>query len=131
VTAGLAVEARPLVAGDPDRLFQVFANLLDNAVRAGPAGSEVAVRLRGEAGWAVVSVADAGPGIPPEEVDRIFERFYQLDKSRARSGGRGFGLGLAIAREIVAAHGGVIEVESEVGRGSVFRVRIPSASSKI
>jgi signal transduction histidine kinase len=131
VTAGLAVEAKPLVSGDPDRLFQVFANLLENAVRAGPAGSEVAVRLRGEAGWAVVSIADAGPGIPPEEIDRIFERFYQLDKSRARSGGRGFGLGLAIAREIVAAHGGVIEVESEVGRGSVFRVRIPSVSSKI
>jgi signal transduction histidine kinase len=128
VTAALAAEANPLVTGDPDRLFQVFANLLDNAIRAGPAGSAVAVRLARDGDRAVVEIADRGPGIPPEERGRIFERFYQLDKSRARGGGGGFGLGLAIVREIVEAHGGEITVESEVGRGSVFRVRIPSGN---
>ncbi|HUF39767.1 MAG TPA: HAMP domain-containing sensor histidine kinase [Anaerolineales bacterium] len=126
VRAALSTDANPPVSGDPDRLFRVFANLLENAIRAAPAGSEVAVRLAADPGWAVVSVADTGPGIPPGEDERIFERFYQLDKSRARGGGQGFGLGLAIAREIVEGHGGVIEVESEVGRGSVFTVKIPS-----
>ena len=122
----LTVDANPTIPGDPDRLYQVFANLLENAVQVSPAESEVKIRLGMEGGSAVVSVADNGPGIPPEEAGRIFERFYQLDKSRARGGGGGVGLGLAIAREIVEAHRGTIEVESEPGRGSVFRVRIPA-----
>ena len=131
VTAAVDAPAVVVAPGDGDRLFQVFTNLLDNAVRNSPAGSEIAVRLRAEGGTAVVEIVDAGPGIPPEERDRIFERFYQLDKSRVKGPGGGFGLGLAIAREIVEAHGGGITVESEVGRGSVFAVRIPIEGSKI
>jgi signal transduction histidine kinase len=126
VEVELSAPVDPVVDGDADRLFQVFANLLENAVRAGPAGSVVSIRLVQEGERAVVEISDQGSGIPPGEQERIFERFYQLDKSRAKGAGSGFGLGLAIAREIVEAHGGEIDVESELGRGSVFKVRIPA-----
>jgi signal transduction histidine kinase len=114
------------VSGDGDRLAQVFTNLLDNAVKHSPAGAPV--RVQGEAGrgWVAVHVEDRGPGIPAEEVSRIFERFYQLDKSRRGGEGRGAGLGLAISREIVQAHGGSLTVSSRVGEGSTFSVRLPA-----
>jgi len=111
--------------GDGDRLTQVFIILLDNALQHTPAGGQVTVEAQpgGEA-QVSVSVADTGPGIPPEDLPRIFERFYQVDKSRARKSD-GSGLGLAIAREIVAAHGGRIVAESIVGVGSKFTVHLP------
>ena len=115
----------PLVA-DGDRLAQVVANLLDNALKHTPAGGMVtlAAAPAAEAGAVEISVIDTGPGIAAEDLSRIFERFYQVDKSR-QAAGRGAGLGLAISREIVAAHGGQIRGESVVGLGSKFVVRLP------
>lgn len=129
---GVAVEVDvagplPLVAGDKDRLGQVFANLLDNALKHAQGGGEAArIVLRAEqrAGWAVCSVTDNGPGIPADDLPRIFERFYQVDKSRVRRS-EGSGLGLAIALEIVRAHGGLIRAESVEGLGTRFTVELP------
>lgn len=114
------------VYGDGDRLAQVVTNLLDNALKHTPAGGQVTVRVWEEGPWALVAVQDTGEGIPPEALPRIFERFYQLDQ--ARRGGAG--LGLSIAYEIVRAHGGTITVQSEPGKGSVFVVKLPRASSE-
>ncbi len=113
-----------IVIGDGDRLAQVFTNLLDNAITHTPQGGKVSIemRKRGDA-QVVVTVTDTGTGIPPEDLSRVFERFYQVDKSRRRK--RGVGLGLAITKEIVEAHGGQIAVESIVGMGSRFTVRFP------
>ncbi len=128
----------PAIQGDGDRLAQVFGNLIDNALKHAPAGGKVIVSARAMTGSSVarrgkpwpgaveVSVTDTGPGIPPEDLARIFERFYQIDKSRARAGSSGsLGLGLAIAKEIVAAHGGSIHAESVTGLGTKFVVRLP------
>ncbi len=109
------------VTGDSDRLAQVFTNLLDNALKHTPRGGEVRVQARRTADGVEVSVSDTGEGIPPEAQQRIFERFYRGDK--ARSGGSA-GLGLAIAREIVRAHGGDITVQSTPGKGSTFVVKL-------
>jgi len=128
--AGVALELdvpeKLFVTGDGDRLAQVFANLLDNSVAHAPAGGKVTVvARRGEEGQGVeVTVTDTGEGIPAEALSRIFERFYQVDKARRRS--RGAGLGLAITKEIVEAHGGTVTAESVVGLGSKFTVRIPA-----
>ena len=130
----------PLVA-DADRLNQVFSNLIDNALKYTPPGGLVTVSARPVDGWIEVEVADNGPGIPPDELERIFERFYQTDKARSGGNRRGVGLGLAIAREIVQAHGGKIRAynRSQVNppapagdstlatrRGSVFVVMLPA-----
>jgi signal transduction histidine kinase len=116
------------VTGDGDRLAQVFIVLLDNALKHTPSGGQVSVAAHcPNASQVSVSVSDTGPGIPTEDLSRIFERFYQVDKSRARKRG-GAGLGLAIAKEIVTAHGGEIVAESIVGMGSKFTVRLPMAS---
>jgi len=114
-----------VVTGDTDRLAQVFTNLLDNSVAHTPAGGKVTIAARrvDEGRTVEVTVTDTGEGIPAEALPRIFERFYQVDKSRRR--GRGAGLGLAIAKEIVEAHGGTITAESVVGLGSRFTVRLP------
>jgi signal transduction histidine kinase len=122
---GPVVEVRGVsagrVRGDPDRLRQVVRNLVDNAVRH--ARSTVTLGLQTRAGSAVLTVADDGPGIPPAERERIFERFTRLDEARAIDNG-GNGLGLAIAREIVAAHGGTIEAENPAS-GARLVVRLP------
>ncbi|MFZ5916241.1 MAG: sensor histidine kinase [Chloroflexota bacterium] len=119
----LPVQGR--VSGDGDRLAQVFIILLDNAIKHTPPEGRVSVVAQAVPGsLAAVSVIDTGPGIPAEELMRIFERFYQVDKSRARKKG-GTGLGLAIAREIVIAHGGEIVAESVVGVGTKFTVKLP------
>lgn len=119
------VNSLPSLIGDGDRLAQVFTNLIDNALKHTPKGGRV--RLKGEtgSGWVSVHVDDTGPGIPPEELSRIFERFYQIDKARSGSGPRGAGLGLAISREIVEAHGGSLKAKSVVRKGSRFTVRLP------
>ncbi len=108
--------------GDADRLAQVFTNLLDNALKHTPPGGEVRVSAQRTADGIEVSVADTGSGIPPEVLPHIFERFYRGDK--ARSGGERAGLGLAIAREIVRAHGGDIIAHSTPGKGSIFMVKL-------
>lgn len=139
--AGIALEVQappsmPAVVGDPERLGQVFGNLVDNAIKhsAGvPGGGRVALDAEQQDRMAVCSVTDNGPGIPAGDLPRVFERFYQVDKSRARRGGlsnssgqaRGAGLGLAIAQEIVQAHGGRIAVESVEGLGTRFTVYLP------
>jgi two-component system sensor histidine kinase VicK len=99
-------------------------------VRGQEGGGQVVLRAEGRDGKVLCSVTDNGPGIPPEDVGRIFERFYQVDKSRAREG-RGAGLGLAIAREIVQAHGGQIRVESVEGLGTRFVVELPVAKIEV
>lgn len=113
------------ILGDERRLRQVFMNLLDNALKYTPAGGAVQIRIVAESGQATVSVFDDGPGIPPEDLPHIFERFYRVDKSRNRVDG-GSGLGLSLVKSLVEAHGGTVNVESVVGKGSVFHVNIPS-----
>jgi two-component system sensor histidine kinase ResE len=115
----------PMLIGDGDRLAQVFTNLIDNALKHTPQGGVVKLGSELELAWITIHVDDGGPGIPPNELSRIFERFYQLDKARSGSGPRGVGLGLAISREIVQAHGGTITAASAVGQGSRFSVRLP------
>jgi len=109
---------------DPDRLTQVLRNLVRNAVTSTQPGGRVTVAADARDGFLEITVADDGPGIPPDEVEHIFERFHRLDQSRARDSG-GSGLGLAIARAIIDAHGGTIHAESTHGRGAIFRLRLP------
>ncbi|MGD8456876.1 MAG: HAMP domain-containing sensor histidine kinase [Anaerolineales bacterium] len=119
----------PSFIGDGDRLSQVFTNLVDNALKHTPQGGQVAIRAHRNGEWVQVSVADTGPGIPPEELTRIFERFYQLDKARKGGAGRGVGLGLSIARQIIQAHNGTLSAQSKAGEGSVFIVSLPAVQS--
>jgi two-component system phosphate regulon sensor histidine kinase PhoR len=112
------------IRGDDDRLGQLLVNLLHNAIKFSPAGGDVTVRARSAETEVVVSVEDQGLGIPRADLDRVFERFYKVDKARVRGKG-GTGLGLAIARHIVEGHGGRIWVESEEGRGATFSFAIP------
>jgi len=117
-------ERLPQVRGDPDMLTRLFANLLDNGLKYTPQGDRVTLSARLASPRAVeVVVADTGPGIPPESLSRIFDRFYRLEQHRP--GGKGLGLGLAIAKEIVEAHGGKIWAESEPDQGAKFIVSLP------
>jgi two-component system, OmpR family, sensor kinase len=120
---------RPLVVlGAESRLRQVVDNLLTNARVHTPAGTPIHVRLAAANGEVVLEVADTGPGVPAEEADRIFERFYRTDQSRTRSQG-GVGLGLAIVRSVVDAHGGAVGYRARQGGGSLFRVVLPLAGA--
>jgi signal transduction histidine kinase len=114
----------PMV-GDPARLEQVLLILLDNAARHTPTGGTITVAARVQGGDALMTVSDTGEGIPPDAIAHVFDRFYRADAARARDDRRGAGLGLAIARGIIRAHGGDIEVRSDPGRGDVFTVRLP------
>ncbi len=117
----------PLALADPDRMEQVLLNLLDNAVKFSPSGSEVAVEVDGYQGEAVqVKIRDQGIGIAAETLPRIGERFFRADRARSRAEG-GSGLGLAIARALVEAHGGRLSVESEEGVGTVVFFTVPLA----
>jgi heavy metal sensor kinase len=117
------------VDGDRARMKQVVVNLLDNAIKYTPEGGAVHVRVAAVGRQAVLEVADTGIGIPEAAVPHIFERFFRVDRSRSRQPD-GAGLGLAIVRSICNAHGGAAEVESAVGRGSRFRIRLPLAADK-
>ncbi|WFE30776.1 ATP-binding protein [Solwaraspora sp. WMMD791] len=120
-----------VVFGDDARLRQVIGNLMANAINHTPADATVTLRLRAEEpGFATVEVADDGPGLTPEQSERVFERFYRADAARTRSAERpsGTGLGLAIVAALVAAHSGTVEVESTPGEGATFRVRLPLAT---
>jgi two-component system phosphate regulon sensor histidine kinase PhoR len=115
-------QERTGVRADPSRLEQVLVNLIHNAIKFTPAGGEVALSARADGEFVRFAVRDTGAGIPQDDLERIFERFYKAD--RARSGG-GTGLGLSISRHLVEAHGGRIWVESTEGRGSTFFFTIP------
>ena len=116
--------AGPLIVwADRQRLGQVFANLLTNAVKYSPEGGEIVLRVSALAGEARVAVIDRGVGIPPEALPHLFSRFYRVAATAERT--QGLGLGLYITRRIVEAHGGRIDVESELGRGSTFTVTLP------
>jgi two-component system OmpR family sensor kinase len=111
------------ITGDADRLAQVITNLLTNAIQYNRDGGQVSVKLESQTGLAVLTVHDTGPGIAAEDLPHVFERFYRGDKSRTGSGSTG--LGLAIAKAIVEAHGGTIEAASKKGYGTTFTVRLP------
>jgi two-component system phosphate regulon sensor histidine kinase PhoR len=118
----------PPVRGDAARLGQVVVNLVHNAVKFSPDGGEITIRTHVDDGLVVTSVADHGIGIPQGARDRVFERFYKVDRARLRAeAGGGTGLGLAIARHVVEQHGGRIWVESEDGAGSTFSFALPVA----
>ena len=122
----LRTELQPQVSmrGDRAQLGLLLSNLLDNALRYTPAKGTVCVRLDATESRAMLQVADSGEGIPARELPRVFERFYRVDKARARQTG-GTGLGLAIVRHVAEAHGGTVRVDSELGRGSTFTVTLP------
>ena len=119
-----------IVLADEDALTQVFGNLIENAMKYGKGGRRVLVGAREMEDCVEFSVQDFGPGIAFEHLDRIFERFYRVDKARSRESG-GTGLGLAIAKHIVLAHGGTIRVESELGFGATFLFTLPLAVSGV
>jgi len=123
------IEPLPDIVADGDRLAQVFTNLIDNAIAHTPSGGQVTILAEARNGGIQVSIVDTGPGIPAAELGRVFERFYQIDKSRARSYRKGTGLGLAITHEIIEAHGGHIRVESAPGGGATFTVWLPATRS--
>lgn len=110
--------------GDADRLAQVLDNLLSNAIRHAPPGSQIGLLMTEEAQWLQVYVSDQGERIASEGLPLIWDRFYRIDKSRNRSLG-GSGLGLSISRGLVEAMGGTITAESEKGKGSIFKIRLP------
>lgn len=112
-----------MVLGDELRLRQVLSNLLDNAIAHTPPETPVEVRVYAEAPHVFLEVADAGPGMTPEQAERVFERFYRADPARGRKAG-GSGLGLAIVAALVAAHNGQVTVDTELGVGTTFRVRL-------
>jgi two-component system OmpR family sensor kinase len=129
-----AADGALVVLGDEPRLRQVVANLMANALNHTPAGSPVEVRAR--TAWpngvphALLEVADHGPGLSPEQAERVFERFYRADPARSHADG-GSGLGLAIVAALVAAHSGTVEVDSRPGRGASFRVLLPLAPGAV
>ena len=108
-----------------DRLDQVITNLLANAIYYNRDGGEIRVNTRATGGLAELTVSDTGPGIAAEDLPHVFERFYRADKSRARAEGRA-GLGLAICKAIVEAHGGAISAGSVPGAGACFTFRLPA-----
>jgi signal transduction histidine kinase len=114
------------LTGDLKRLRQALANLLDNAIKYTPARGRVTIEASGNAGQVVIRVKDSGPGIPPAEIPRIWDRLYRGDQSRSQ---RGLGLGLSLVKAIVAAHRGRVEVASQSGAGSAFSVYLPKELS--
>jgi two-component system phosphate regulon sensor histidine kinase PhoR len=127
ITASLEVPAGLSVDADPERLRQVFANLLDNAVKYNTDGGRITVSAAREGGSVRVAISDTGIGIPDADLSRVFERFYRVDKARSRELG-GTGLGLSIVKHIVESHGGAIAVTSRLGQGSKFSFTLPGAA---
>ena len=117
----------PLVHVDPERMTQVFGNLVSNALRYTPAGGAIRLGASAKDGHVVMQVQDTGTGIAPEDLPNIFERFYRGDKARSQVGESG--LGLAIAKSVVEMHGGAIAAASEPGQGSVFTVTLAAGAS--
>jgi two-component system sensor histidine kinase SenX3 len=135
LTASHAIEVRPAGAGadlvgNPRQLASALGNLVENAVKYSDAGSTVQVEAVVDGSWVELVVRDQGIGIPARDLDRIFERFYRVDKARSRATG-GTGLGLSIVRHVATNHGGTVSVESREGEGSTFTLRLPRAGSAV
>ena len=128
LAAKLAAELRPAMV-DPDRIVQAIVNLLSNAVKFAPSGSSVTVAATGTEQWVTVTVSDEGEGIAPENLNRLFRKFQQVDSSPSRRKG-GTGLGLAIAKALVEQHGGRIYVDSELHKGTRFSLTLPVATAE-
>jgi two-component system sensor histidine kinase SenX3 len=118
------------VGGDPRQLVSAIANLLENACKYGDRGSTVEVLSRSEGHWVEILVRDHGIGIPSSDLERVFERFYRVDRARSRETG-GTGLGLAIVRHVAGNHHGEVSVTSEEGVGSTFTLRLPAGSGPV
>lgn len=127
IAVSIMADAPAEVKGDSVALDRVVFNLIENAIRYSPAGETVTVRVSVQNAEALLEVADTGTGIAPEHLPHLFERFYRVDKARSRKLG-GAGLGLSIVKALVEAHGGHVEVRSEIGKGSRFIVRLPQAA---
>jgi signal transduction histidine kinase len=125
----MQVPMLPPIGGDGDRLVQVFTNLIDNAIKHTPPGGSVTLRAILHENGILTQISDTGEGIPAEDVPHIFDRFYQVDKSRQRGSREGVGLGLTIVKQIVEAHGGKIWAESKEGAGTTIAVWFPAPAS--
>ena len=121
VTAGPGAST---VTGDPAKLHDALRNLVENAVRHGAEGTDITIAARRDGDALVIEIADRGPGIPPQDLQRIFERFYRVDRARTRDDG-GTGLGLAIVKHLIGLHGGTVTAANRDGGGAVFTVRLP------
>lgn len=121
-----AVDDNIQVAGDKERIFQLFLNLADNAVKYTPENGSIEIRLKSINNYAEFSIKDNGIGIPEEHLPHVFERFYRVDRSRSRMSG-GFGLGLAVCKTIVEAHNGSINIQSDISHGTTVIVKFPQA----
>ena len=130
IEVDLPSQALPSIQVDAERIGQVVRNLLSNAIAYTPAGGRIEVAARRVNDGIEMSVTDTGVGISPQDLPYIFERFYRADKSRARATG-GAGLGLTIAKRLVEAHGGKIEAQSEVGKGTRFSITLPIADAQM
>lgn len=128
----ILINAKPIknvfVLVDEVSATEALVTLLDNAIKYSPEGSEVKVRVKVDQKSAVFSVKDTGPGIAAEELPHIFDRFYRADSSRTKQGIGGYGLGLAIAKNIASTHGGSVNVSSKVGKGSTFTISFPTTA---
>jgi two-component system, OmpR family, phosphate regulon sensor histidine kinase PhoR len=116
------------VAADPAKLHDVLRNLMENASNYGPEGGTIEIASRQDGDAVAISVADHGPGLPAADLTRVFERFYRVDRSRARDPG-GTGLGLSIVRHLVELHGGTVVAANREGGGALFTIRIPTGPS--
>lgn len=124
ITCILEIRHRPLVRANPDQMTQLWTNLISNGIRYTPPGGEIRVILDEQEGWAIGTVEDSGIGIAPEDRLRIFEEFYRTPQAKELEP-HGTGLGLPLVKRIVEGHGGTIEIESELGKGSHFTFRLP------
>ena len=124
LTSDMRVHQDLYVTGDVEQLYRLVSNLIANAIQYTPAGGLVSVILNSSNDYALIQIQDTGIGIAPEDRERIFDRFYRVNSDRSRRTG-GSGLGLAIARAIVQAHDGSLQVQSELGKGSTFTIRLP------
>jgi signal transduction histidine kinase len=127
VTLEILTEGERPVRGSQRDLALLVRNLIDNAIRYSHGGGRVVVEVESDGEEVTLRVSDTGIGIPSRDIPRIFERFYRVDRARSRETG-GTGLGLAIVKHVVENHGGTVEVESELGRGTTFRIKLPAAS---
>ena len=124
----IAVDAAPdasTLSGDPAKLQDALRNLIENAVNYAAEGTTIEVTTRRESGDIIIDVADRGPGVPPSDLERVFERFYRVDRARSREQG-GTGLGLAIVKHLIGLHGGCVTAANREGGGAVFSVRLPA-----
>ncbi len=124
LTSDIRVSGPLYVIGNSEQLYRLVSNLIANAIQYTRAGGQVTVTLTVNDNHAAIDIQDTGIGIAPEELHRIFDRFYRVNSDRSRTSG-GSGLGLAIASAIVKAHRGSLQVQSKLGKGSTFTIRLP------